>query len=216
MKIKIDSRIYIMNPTSEMEKYILKELSIKNPEIQKKKAMGFSTYGIVDKINMYAKNGKDYIIPIGEIDNVWKIHPYKDDYEINFGKHEKIQFPNNILKLYEYQEEAVSKMVKAKRGILSSKCGSGKSIMALEIIKRIGYKALIICEKKEILNQFIDYLKNTFNMEKGQYGEIKEGKVELGSLVTVALRQTLAKIDLTQYKFEWGTIVVDERSKRWR
>ena len=82
--------------------------------------------------------------------------------------------------------------------------------MALEIIKRIGYKALIICEKKEILQQFIDYLKNVFNMQQGEYGTIQEGKVEIGSLVTVALRQTLARIDLTPYKFEWGTIVVDE------
>lgn len=88
--------------------------------------------------------------------------------------------------------------------------GSGKSIMLLETIRRIGYKALIICEKKEILQQFIGYLKDTFNMQTGEYGTIQEGKVEIGSLVTVALRQTLARIDLTPYKFEWGTICIDE------
>lgn len=82
--------------------------------------------------------------------------------------------------------------------------------MALEIIRRIGYKALIICEKKEILEQFIGYLKDIFNMKKGEYGVIKEGKIEIGSLVTVALRQTLAKVDLTQYKYDWGTIIIDE------
>lgn len=82
--------------------------------------------------------------------------------------------------------------------------------MLLETIKRIGYKALIICEKKEILQQFIGYLKNTFNMQPGEYGTIQEGKVEIGSLVTVALRQTLARIDLTPYKFEWGVIAIDE------
>ena len=82
--------------------------------------------------------------------------------------------------------------------------------MLLETIRRIGYKALIICEKKEILQQFIGYLKDTFNMQPGEYGTIQEGKVEIGSLVTVALRQTLARIDLTPYKFEWGTICIDE------
>ena len=82
--------------------------------------------------------------------------------------------------------------------------------MALEIIRRIGYKALIICEKKEILQQFLDYLKNVFNMQPGEYGTIQEGKVEFGDLVTIALRQTLARIDLTPYKYEWGTIVIDE------
>ena len=74
----------------------------------------------------------------------------------------------------------------------------------------IGYKALIICEKKEILQQFVGYLKDTFNMQPGEYGTIQEGKVEIGSLVSVALKQTLARIDLTPYKFEWGTIAIDE------
>lgn len=210
MKIIIDSQIRIENPSKQIIDYIKKELEIPNPEIVKKQAMGFWCGNIPKILKAYSKNGNDYIIPIGEIDNIWKLHPIKEDYQVNFGKHEKLNFPENTLKLYDYQEKAVSEAIKFKRGILSSKCGSGKSIMSLEIIKRIGYKALIICEKKEILQQFIDYLKNVFNMEKGEYGTIQEGKVEIGRLVTVALRQTLAKIDLTPYKYEWGTICIDE------
>ena len=162
---------------------------------------------------MYSIDEDTYIVPIGEINNIWNLHPIKQDYYINWGDHEKLNFPNNNLKLYDYQEKAVQEMLKVKRGILSSKCGSGKSIMALELIKRIGYKALIICEKKEIQNQFKDYLENCFNMKQGDYGLIKEGKVEIGKFITIALRQTLANIDLLQYKYEWGTILVDERAK---
>lgn len=210
MQIYVDSQIRIKNPTKEIIKFIKKELEIPNPEIAKKTAMGFWCGNVPKTLKAYSKNGTDYIVPIGEIDNIWKLHPIKKDYTVNFGKHEKLVFPNNTLKLYDYQEKAVQEAIKFKRGILSSKCGSGKSIMSLEIIKRIGYKALIICEKKEILQQFVDYLKNVFNMEKGEYGTIQEGKVELGSLVTVALRQTLARIDLAPYKYEWGVIVIDE------
>lgn len=210
MNVKIDSQIRISEPTKEVENFIKKELEIKNPEIQKKQSMGFWCGNIAKTLKGYTKNGNDYIIPMGEIDNIWKLHPVKDDYEINFGLHNKLEFPKNNLKLYDYQEKAVQEMIKAKRGILSSKCGSGKSIMALEIVKRIGYKALIICEKKEIMNQFKDYLINCFNMKQEDYGLICEGKVEIGNLVTIALRQTLARIDLSQYKFQWGTIIVDE------
>lgn len=216
MKITIDSRITISNPTNKMKEYIKKELDIPNPEINKKKYMGFWTGNLPKKIKMYSQNGTDFIIPIGEINNVWNLHPVKEDYYINFGTHEKLEFPKCDIKLYDYQEKAVEKMLEVKRGILSSKCGSGKSIMILEIIRRIGYKALIICEKKEILQQFVDYLKNVFNMQKGEYGTILEGKVEIGSLVTVALRQTLARIDLDCYKYEFGCICVDERAKCWR
>lgn len=210
MKIKIDSKIYIQNPSKEIKEFCKNELTIPNPEIQKKKAMGFWTGNLQKNIKMYSKNEDTYIVPIGEIDNIWNLHPVKEDYYIDFGLHNKLKFPDNNLKLYDYQEKAVNEMIKVKRGILSSKCGSGKSIMALEIIKRIGFKALIICEKKEIQNQFKDYLEKNFNMKNGDYGLIKEGKVEIGKYVTIALRQTLANIDLLQYKFEWGTIIVDE------
>ena len=162
---------------------------------------------------MYSKNENDYIIPIGEINNIWCLHPKKEDYFINWGEHNKLNFPESNLKLYDYQEKAVEEMIKTKRGILSSKCGSGKSIMLLEIIKRIGYKALIICEKKEIQLQFRDYLINCYGMKEGDYGLISEGKVEIGKFITIGLRQTLGKIDLTPYKYEFGTIAVDERTK---
>lgn len=39
MEIKINSQIYIQNPTPEIEEYIKKELSIPNPEITKKQNM---------------------------------------------------------------------------------------------------------------------------------------------------------------------------------
>ena len=210
MKIQIDSQIRIKDIDKITEKFIKDELEIVNPEIQKKKAMGFWTGQIPKTLKAYSKNGSDYIIPIGEINNIWKLHPIKEDYVINFGKHNKLNFPECNVKLYDYQEKAVQEMIKAKRGILSSKCGSGKSIMLLEIIRRIGFKALIICEKKEILKQFENYLKTNFGMNKGDYGIIAEGKVEIGEFVTIGLRQTLARIDLSQYKFEFGTIAVDE------
>lgn len=183
---------------------------------KKNKWCGFWVGNLSKTLKMFSIKDGDYVLPIGEIDNIWKLHPIKKDYEINFGNHQKIDFPENKLKLYDYQEEAVIKMIKAKRGILSSKCGSGKSIMLLEMIRRIGFKALIICEKKEIQLQFRDYLVNCFGMKQGDYGLISEGNLEIGKYITIGLRQTLARVDLTPYKFEFGVIAVDERTKCWR
>ncbi len=210
MKIKINSQISIENASKEIKQYCNDKLTINNPEIVKKQNMGFWTGNIPKTIKMYSKNGTAYILPLGTIDDIWKIDNNLDDYNIDFGKHNKLDYPQCDIKLYDYQENAVNAMIRNKRGILESKCGSGKSIMGIEIIKRIGYKGLIICQTKEILNQFVDYMQNVFNISKGQYGIIAEGKVEIGSLITIALRQTLSKIDLLQYKNEWGTIIVDE------
>lgn len=210
MKILVNSEIIIEYPTKEIMDYCKRELIIPNPDIQRKKAMGFWTGNLPKEIKMFSKNEKSYIIPIGCIDDIWKMHPFKQDYIIDFGKHKKLKFPENKLTPYDYQEKAINHMIKAKRGILNARCGSGKSIMSLEIIRRIGYKALIICHTKELLNQFLDYLKDDLGMQKGEYGIIASGKVEIGEFVTVALRQTLVNIDLLKYKYEWGTIVVDE------
>ena len=210
MNIKIDSQIRIVNPNKEILEYCKKELTVKNPEIQKKQAMGFWTGNLPKEIKMFSRNGNDFILPIGCIDDIWHIYPFKQDYEIDFGSHQKLNFPENKLKPYEYQEKAIQTMIKSKRGILNARCGAGKSIMAIEIIRRIGYKALIICHTTELLNQFKDYLVKDLGMNKGDYGTIAAGKVEIGKYVTIALRQTLVNIDLLNYKYEWGTIIVDE------
>lgn len=122
MKIQIDSQIRISDISKEVEQFIKNNLEMPNPEIQKKQAMGFWCGNIPKTLKAYSKNGNDYIVPIGEIDNIWKLHPIKEDYTINFGKHNKLNFPENTLKLYDYQEKAVQEAIKFKRGILSSKC----------------------------------------------------------------------------------------------
>lgn len=210
MNIIIDSQIRVLNPNKEILDYCKKKLTVKNPEIQRKQAMGFWIGNLPKEIKMYSKNGNDLILPIGCIDDIWHIYPYKQYYKINFGNHKKLDFPNNKIVPYEYQEKAIQAMIKSKRGILNARCGAGKSIMAIEIIKRIGYKALIICHTTELLNQFKDYLINDLEMKKGDYGIIAAGKVEVGKYITIALRQTLVNIDLLNYKYEWGTIIVDE------
>jgi len=129
MKIKIDSQIRIENPSKEILDYIKAHLEIKNPEVQKKQAMGFWAGNIPQKLKMYSKNGNAYVLPLGCIEDVWNIHKNLEDYTIDFGEHKKLEFPKNSLKLYDYQETAVNFMIKQKRGILESKCGSGKSIM---------------------------------------------------------------------------------------
>lgn len=84
MKIKIDSIIKIINPTDQIKEYCKKELTLKNPEIQRKKSMGFWIGNIPKEIKMFSINENNIIIPFGCIDDIWKIHPIKEDYEINF------------------------------------------------------------------------------------------------------------------------------------
>lgn len=47
-------------------------------------------------------------------------------------------------------------------------------------------------------------------MDKRLIGTITEGKVNIGSGITFATIQTMCKLDLSQYKDLWDTIIVDE------
>lgn len=210
MNIEVNSVITIINPSKEIKDYCKEFLTLKNPEIQRKQAMGFYTGNLKPTIYLYSKKDNNYILPIGCLDDIWKINPNLKNYTINFGRHEKIEFPELSFKPYEYQEKAIKAMIKAKRGILKANCGSGKSICAINIIQRLGYKAIIIVQTMEILNQFKEYCLNVMNLKTNEIGIIAAGKVEIGEKVTIALRQTLCKIDLLKYKFEFNTIVCDE------
>ena len=55
----------------------------------------------------------------------------------------------------------------------------GKSICAVEMIRRIGYKSLVVVQTMEILNQFKNYFLNVMGLSKEDIGIIANGKVEI-------------------------------------
>ena len=71
------------------------------------------------------------------------------------------------LQLYPYQQEAVEQLLKKKRAILTNECGSGKTIIALEVVRRLGLKTYIICKKSKIKDWQEEMLK--FDMSKVEY-----------------------------------------------
>ena len=79
--------------------------------------------------------------------------------------------------------------------------------MMLELICRLGYKALWINNKKDLLNQALERAKG--NIINCEFGTITEGKVNIGD-ITFSTIQTLAKIDLNAIKNEFGIIICDE------
>ena len=124
MKIKVDSKITIQDINKDILNYCNTNLFFPNPDVQKKKAMGFWTGNLQKNIKLFTRNGNDYILPIGCLTDIWALYPHKEDYIVNFGQHEKIEYPKLKFELFPYQKAAVDKMVMVKRGILQAPCGS--------------------------------------------------------------------------------------------
>lgn len=204
MRTTISNEIVVENFSKELLSWCEQNLSYNNPEYFKKKRMGFWVGKTPEKIKVYRKSNTKLYLPFGTLKRVWK-YISKNPYKVEF-KATKI-YPISDFTLYDYQEKAVQALLEAKNGILISKAGSGKTLMLLETICRLGYKALWINNKLDLMNQAYD--KANANIKNITFGKIAGGKIEIGD-ITFATVQTLANIDLQRYKDEWAVIVVDE------
>lgn len=207
MKIRITNRLIIKDPTDAIKAYCKNNLVLDNPDYYKKERMGKWTGGTPQKIWLYEDMGGDLWLPFGCLQDVWNMHQVKDDYIYEIKPVEPLYYQSGI-NLYPYQETAVAAAIKWKNGVLVMPCGSGKTQCGLEIIARIGGRALWLTHTKDLLNQSKSRAESV--LLQGGYGTITAGKVEVGTHITFATVQTLAGLDLSQYKDTWDVIIVDE------
>ena len=211
MKIIVDNVLIIKDTNSIIEKYCKENLEIDNPQYAQNERLGFPTYNIPRRLYWYEKRGKDYIIPFGCLKDIYKLHPIKEDYYNNVYADEELKhfvnYKSNI-KLFDYQKKAKNAALKAKNGVIVMPAGSGKTQTALQLISELGLKTLWITHTYDLLNQSYDRAKS--NLENVGLGKIAAGKIDIGTHITFATVQTLAKLDLTSLMYEFACIVVDE------
>jgi superfamily II DNA or RNA helicase len=117
----------------------------------------------------------------------------------------KIDMPEKLIgkELRDYQISAVETAIKEKIGVLECCTGSGKTLMAAEIIKRLGWNTLFIVDKIELLRQTKKVFEDALGIE---IGEIGAGEDNIKP-VTVATMQTLHK-NLAKYAAYLQTVRV--------
>lgn len=207
MKIEICEKLKIKEPTIELIDWCKNHLIFQNPEYFKKEKMGKRVWNIPQYIWMYERVGNELWLPFGCLQNVWNMHPVKDDYELQIRPNSHFLY-NSRINLYHYQEKAVMSALQGKNGILVMPCGSGKTQCGLEIIARLSGKALWLTHTHDLLMQSMERAKTV--LDGVDCGTITAGKVNIGTNITFATVQTMAKIDLSSYKDVWDVIIVDE------
>ena len=207
MEVIVDNTLRIHNPTQEVLDFCKKELEIDNPQFIKNKQLGFSVYKVPRKLCWYEKRGSDIIVPFGCLNKIYSLYSYPGDYKVVIHEPTKIDYKSNI-KLYDYQEDAKNKALKAKNGVIVMSAGSGKTQTALQLVAELGVKTLWLTHTMDLLNQ--SYARATDNFENVKISKIANGKIDIADNITFATVQTLCKTDLSQYKNEWDCIIVDE------
>lgn len=195
-----------------LEKYVKENLIVDNPEYTRRLRMGKWLGRTPQKLSFFEQNSDELILPFGCLRDVYPtiahlVDETVQDFGISVRDFVRIDYGNPI-PLYDYQQKAVKAMVEARGGILQSKAGSGKTQMALNMIQHFGVKTLWITHTQDLLNQSKERAEQY--IDPGLMGTITGGKVNIGKGITFATVQTLSNIDLTQHKYDWQMIVIDE------
>ena len=212
MRILVSNKIKIKNYSQEVLDYCKETLVLPNPEYYKREAQGRWTGNTQKEFVLYERVGNDLLLPFGCFKELWQRFGGKCEFKSCIRGITAVDYQSHI-QLYPYQELAVNRLLSAKNGILVSPCGSGKTQMALELIARIGGRALWLTHTGELLTQSMDRAKSCFDLPSSCYGTITAGKVNIGSAITFATVQTMCNIDIKQYAREWDVVIVDECHK---
>ena len=207
MNTTIANRIYIEEPTLEIIRWAKDNLRFPNPEYEKKQRMGFWVGRTPKNIELFERDGNKLILPFGvcrQLMPMLRGTPVFTD----FRQNNHVPYGGENVPLYDYQKEAVVKMIEAKYGILKSKPGSGKTQMGIALIKAFRHRALWLCHTADLLNQSKERAMRYMDPEV--IGTITEGKVNVGVGVTFATVQTMANLELTKYRDYWDVVIVDE------
>lgn len=210
MKIKVSNEIFLYDVPSQISDWIKKNLVVDNPDYIKKQRLSKWTGNTPRKLYLYKVDGNTIIVPVGALkDIVALVRFYKIEVEVSedLAHNATIDYGADV-NLYEYQEIAVDEMIKRGYGILKSKAGSGKTQMGIAIAVKLKSKTLWLTHTQDLLKQSYD--RAAQYVDKSLLGKITAGKVEIGAGITFATVQTLAKQDISQYKYEWDTVIVDE------
>lgn len=208
MKVIISNEITITEPTQEIMDWCKRELVLPNPDYEKKERMGLWVGNTPRTLSLYKVNGNSVILPIGALKHIMPIlNTYMYEKSLKLANNVPVKYDAEV-NLDDYQQIAVEQMLKAGYGILQSPAGSGKTQMGIALAVKLGKKCLWLTHTQDLLKQSYDRARKY--MDKSLLGTITEGKVNIGSGITFATVQTLAKQDLTQYKYMWDVVIVDE------
>ena len=205
MKAIVGKEIRVIEPSPDFRAMVESELTVSNPDFARLKKMGKWTGGTPSTIRFYRTEGKDIILPFGCL----KEYVFKNikDVEADFEQTGNVIYTQYV-PLYEYQDKAVEEALAKRNGILVAPCGSGKTQMGLAIARRISKPTLWITHTRDLMVQAEERAKSIFDLPKESYGEITEGKVNIGTHLTFSTVQTLARVNLDNLKF--GCVIVDE------
>lgn len=175
-----------------------------NPKYEENERLGFSNISTPRHIHLYTENGKAVYFPRGLVKELFSLVPNLsvEDRTITAPAH----FPESNILLKDFQKPAVKEMLDRNQGILVGPCGSGKTVMGIELILKRGQKSAVFVHTRDLLDQWCDRFK--------QFTDITPGVVNADRIdvrdVTICMVQSLNRPLEQGFINAFGLVLLDE------
>ena len=118
MEIIISKEITIKDPTSDIRSWVYDKLKVSNPEYSKKIRLGLWVGSTPKEIKLYRASGDNLVVPFGVGASLYNAFPdlVHELTMFDFARNKPVNY-NADIKLYDYQEKAVNKLIQAQGGI---------------------------------------------------------------------------------------------------
>lgn len=215
LRILVDGSLHLEKSAlpAVIVEFIKGQLNVFNKEYATKKRLGKSVFGVEKYFNLIQDIGGGILLPRGFLSELETFLKEKElPYEIieGYKKLESMKF-KSVISLSEEQSDLLDEICNHSNGIIVAPPGSGKTIIALELIARFGVPALILVNRNQLLSQWIERIQQFLGIPKTHIGVISGIKKKVGKQITVATLQSLARYkNLKEITDSFGIIIVDE------
>ena len=199
--------------TQQLTNRLIRLAAFQNPEYYKAQQMRFSVWD-KPRIIGCAENHPNHIaLPRGCLDDVKQllrenqIHLQLTDERFQ-GRPIVCEF-NGTLRTD--QQEAVTEIVRNDVGVLCAPTAFGKTVTAAAIIAQRKVNTLIIVNRTDLLQQWMEQLQVFLNSDENSLGRFGGGKRKPSLKIDVAVMQSLVrKGEVNEIVEQYGQVIVDE------
>lgn len=199
----------------QLVKFLREKLNFFNTEYLVKEKMGISTYQTEKYFKLISESGEHVLIPRGFLSQLITFCKGQDLlYEILDERklRTEVNFSSKIT-LYDYQQAALDEIAGQQYGVIVAPPGAGKTVLGLKLIAEKSQPTLILVHRKQLLDQWIERIQSFLGIPKKEIGQISGSKKTIGKEITVAMMQSLIKMEGEEKKKitnTFGTIIIDE------
>jgi len=210
LDVTVSGDLIVHSPNERLSEAMIQVISTPNPEFRSRQRLGLSTVDIPARITAAKTVGENVLLPRGcvsELKDLAKDAHYENiSWTDARSSGEFVLFPECSFEPRKYQSTGANKIKDNTQGTIVLPCGTGKSLLGVEAIRRIGVTALVIVPTKEILNQWVEDAREHLQTDPGT---ILEGKVKLAPVTIGIIDSINNKLEFSDLDY-FGFVVHDE------